>query len=64
MKSEISNFINHLQRVKNNRRKPLLLSIGNGQYCGSGFRLTPNAKVNDGKFNVCFIDPLSRKQIF
>jgi len=44
-------------------RKLLLLSIGNGQFCGGGFRLTPTAKADDGKLNICAVDALSRAKI-
>lgn len=33
----------------------LMLAVGIGRSTGSGFRLTPSAKINDGKFDVCLI---------
>ncbi len=37
--------------------KPVLLvSFGNGFSTGGGFLLTPDAKVNDGIFDICIID--------
>jgi YegS/Rv2252/BmrU family lipid kinase len=31
----------------------LLLTIGNGRYSGGGFKLTPEAELDDGLFDVC-----------
>jgi diacylglycerol kinase (ATP) len=36
-----------------------LLTIGNGTTCGGGFRLTPNAKLDDGLLDVTFVKPIS-----
>jgi diacylglycerol kinase (ATP) len=33
----------------------ILISIGNGLSTGGGFLLTPHAKVDDGKFDVCIL---------
>ncbi|MBN2461214.1 MAG: diacylglycerol kinase family lipid kinase [Candidatus Cloacimonetes bacterium] len=33
----------------------LLISVGNGLSTGGGFLLTPQALVNDGKFDICII---------
>ena len=33
----------------------LLVSVGNGLSTGGGFLLTPKAKVNDGKLDICLI---------
>ncbi|MBN1949062.1 MAG: diacylglycerol kinase family lipid kinase [Candidatus Cloacimonetes bacterium] len=33
----------------------LLISIGNGLSTGGGFLLTPHAKVDDGRFDICLI---------
>lgn len=41
----------------------LLVSIGNGITSGGGFYLTPDALIDDGFLDVCFIDSLSRIQI-
>lgn len=41
----------------------LLLSIGNGLSTGGGFLLTPEARVNDGILDICFIKNVSRRRI-
>ncbi len=32
-----------------------LMSTGNGRYCGGGFLFTPDAKMDDGLFDICLI---------
>ena len=39
-------------------------SIANGQYFGSGIRIMPRSKVNDGVFDILVINKLSRWKIF
>jgi YegS/Rv2252/BmrU family lipid kinase len=39
--------------------KRFLVTIGNGTCAGGGFYLTPNAKVDDGLFDICAVDDLS-----
>ncbi|HPR18375.1 MAG TPA: diacylglycerol kinase family lipid kinase [Candidatus Cloacimonadota bacterium] len=41
----------------------LLCSVGNGFSTGGGFYLTPEARVNDGLLDICFIEALSRFEI-
>lgn len=36
-----------------------LIDIANGTTFGGGFRLTPDAKVDDGELDVCLIKPMS-----
>ena len=38
-------------------------SIANGQYFGSGIRIMPLSKVDDGVFDILVIEPLTRWQI-
>ncbi len=40
-------------------RMCFLIYIGNGAYEGGGFKLTPDASINDGLLDVCMIDPVS-----
>jgi len=41
----------------------LMVTIGNGKYCGSGFRITPEAKANDGVFDICLIEKINRRRL-
>lgn len=41
----------------------LLVSVGNGLSTGGGFLLTPEARVNDGFLDICFINSVSRSKI-
>ncbi|HEX37709.1 MAG TPA: diacylglycerol kinase family lipid kinase [Candidatus Cloacimonetes bacterium] len=41
----------------------LLISVGNGICCGGQFYLTPNACIDDGEFDFCVVDKLSRREI-
>jgi len=46
------------------RRDITLVCIGNGRSSGGGFYLTPSARIDDGLFDVCVIQELSRGKIF
>ena len=37
----------------------LIIAVTNGPTYGGGFHITPDAKADDGLFDVCMIDPLS-----
>ncbi len=43
--------------------KYLMVTIGNGIYCGSGFRITPDAIANDGVFDICLIEKINRRRL-
>lgn len=45
---------------KEYHRKAYLVAIGNGKYFGGGMKITPNANVNSGEFEVCIINNISR----
>ncbi|NLW14659.1 MAG: diacylglycerol kinase family lipid kinase [Erysipelothrix sp.] len=40
-----------------------LLSVMNGKYYGSGFKSAPNAKINDGLFDLVIVDAVSRTRV-
>ncbi|MCD6177144.1 MAG: diacylglycerol kinase family lipid kinase [Candidatus Cloacimonetes bacterium] len=41
----------------------LLIAIGNGKYTGGGFLLTPEALIDDGFLDICFIKTITRRRI-
>ncbi len=40
-----------------------LVGIGNGPFIGGGLKLTPAARVDDGKLSVCHVDDISPLKI-
>jgi diacylglycerol kinase (ATP) len=40
-----------------------LVSVGNGTTCGGGFKLTPQAKIDDGLLDITVVKPLSVPQL-
>lgn len=43
--------------------KVFLLSIGNGWNVGGGIQLTPKALLDDGKFDICYVQDITRWRI-
>jgi len=43
--------------------KYLLAAVGNGQYYGGGMHALPEAVIDDGLFDICFVEPKRRSQI-
>jgi len=43
--------------------KVFLLSIGNGWNVGGGLQLTPKARLDDGQFDLCYVQSISRLRI-
>jgi diacylglycerol kinase (ATP) len=41
----------------------LMVSVGNGVCAGGGFFLTPAARPDDGRLELCIVEPLSRRKI-
>ncbi len=41
-------------------RKVMLIAIGNGKYIGGGMKITPNAKVDSGDFEICIVRDISK----
>jgi diacylglycerol kinase (ATP) len=58
----ISNYLLKLDDREFNNRF-FLISVGNGQYAGGGFYLTPDAKLDDSKFDVCYVDKVNLLEI-
>ncbi|MGB0525190.1 MAG: diacylglycerol/lipid kinase family protein [Flammeovirgaceae bacterium] len=44
---------------KERKERIFLMAINNGTTYGGGFKITPNAQVDDGFFNVCLIKKIS-----
>lgn len=42
----------------------ILLTVGNGTTFGGGFKLTPQARIDDGKFQVCTVAKISALRRF
>ena len=42
----------------------MFITTGNGLYSGGGFKLTPDAKVDDGLADVCIVENMSLPKIF
>lgn len=40
-----------------------ILAIGNGQYYGGGFRIAPHALLDDGMFDIYFVEKMSKPKI-
>jgi len=40
------------------QKELMLIAIGNGQYCGGGFKSCPIAKLNDGLMDIALIKPI------
>lgn len=45
---------------KEYHRRAYLLAIGNGKYFGGGMKITPDARVDSGDFEICIINDISR----
>jgi diacylglycerol kinase (ATP) len=47
--------------IKN--RNIFMINVGNGKVLGGGFRLTPDAVIDDGKLDVCIFSGLTKREI-
>jgi len=41
----------------------ILFSVGNGKFCGNGFKLTPDAQPDDGKLDIGIVCGLTRRRL-
>ena len=46
------------------RKDVTLVCVGNGRSSGGGFYLTPSARIDDGLFDICVIDALTKTMVF
>lgn len=44
-------------------RKALLVAVANGKYYGGGMKVTPEADIEDGLFDICIVKDLSKFKI-
>jgi len=49
--------------VNDREYKLTLMAICNGRYYGRGFKIAPEAKLNDGYFDIYMVDSLKARQI-
>lgn len=56
----ISFYANGKTELKN----IFLIAVGNGKAMGGGFYLNPDAIIDDGKFDVCIIHALKKREVF
>jgi diacylglycerol kinase (ATP) len=40
-----------------------LVAVGNGPQYGGGFRICPDARMDDAQFDVCVVGPLTRREL-
>jgi diacylglycerol kinase (ATP) len=45
------------------RNRYLLISAGNGRFCGGGFQLTPEADLTDGCLDICLVSAATRGRV-
>ncbi len=38
----------------------LLMAVGNGRYYGGGFKICPDAEIEDGSFDVCIVGDVGK----
>jgi len=48
---------------KSYRRDIQLIAIGNGKYYGGGMKITPMAEVDDGYFDICIVNKISKLKL-
>ena len=60
----IPNFPVQIKGEKNYQNKVILAAITNSPSYGGIFKINPNAIINDGKLNLCYITPLGRIRAF
>ncbi|MFW5700070.1 MAG: diacylglycerol/lipid kinase family protein [Cyclobacteriaceae bacterium] len=52
-------MINYSINNQQYQEQIFMLTIGNGTTFGGGFKITPDANTNDGKFEICVVEKIS-----
>jgi len=47
----------------NKKGKYTIVTACNGRYYGNGYKIAPNAKINDGLFDIYFADEIKKRKI-
>jgi len=63
-KFKVSTRDSHGQWVGWLQERALMVAVGNSPHYGGGIRITPKARLDDGKLDVCFIREASRRRRF
>lgn len=58
-----SNFLNIKIDNKIYTEKTLLIAVANGKYYGGGMKITPEALIDDGIFDICLVKAMNRFKI-
>ncbi len=65
--TSIARCTNHLMEIKVDdislSSKTLLVAVGNGKYYGGGMLALPNAEIDDGLFDICHVEAMTRMKI-
>ncbi len=63
----VLNYRSYRLKINNDGRElrvdALLVAIANGRYYGGGINVAPKAEIDDGLFNICVIEKVSRFKI-
>lgn len=58
-----SNFLEIQIDESNIKTKSLLIAVGNGRFYGGGMLAVPDARIDDGLFDICLIENMGRLKI-
>lgn len=58
-----NNFLEIQIDESNIKTKSLLIAVGNGRFYGGGMLAVPDAKIDDGQFDICLIENMGRLKI-
>ncbi len=60
-KKEVVNLEIRFDEEEIHRGNIMLIAIGNGSYCGGGFKAVPKASIDDGLMDVSIIENINRR---